>query len=150
MPRGSRRLSDGCVELLRRADVILHAGDVSRLSVLEDLRTLGRVEAVHGNADEPALQALLPERLVVEVGAARVGPVPDAGPRAGRHERLLDWVPRCAAVVYRHTHLSEAPPGGETWVGKPRRPTERRRGPLRSLALIQVDEGVSAEIVRLP
>jgi len=150
MPRGSRRLSDGCVELLRRADVILHAGDVSRLSVLEDLRTLGRVEAVHGNADEPALQALLPERLVVEVEAARVGLVHDAGPRAGRHERLLDWFPGCAAIVYGHTHLPEATRVGEMWIVNPGSPTERRRGPFRSLALIQVNESVSAEIVRLP
>ena len=150
MPRGSRRLPKGCVELLRRADVILHAGDVTTLAVLEELRTLGRVEAVHGNADEPALQALLPERLVVEVGGARVGLVHNAGPRAGRHERLLDWFPDCDAVVYGHTHLPEATRVGETWIVNPGSPTERRRAPWRSLALLRVEDDVEVEIVRLP
>jgi uncharacterized protein len=150
MPRGSRRLPDGCVELLRRADVIVHAGDVTTVAVLDELRALGRLEAVHGNADEPALRALLPERLVVSVGGARVGVVHDAGPRAGRHERLLGWFPDCAAVVYGHTHLPEATRVGETWIVNPGSPTERRRGPFRSMALLHVGDGVSAEIVGLP
>jgi len=30
MPRGARRLPDACVERLRSADLILHAGDCSR------------------------------------------------------------------------------------------------------------------------
>ena len=150
MPRGSRRLPDGCVELLRRADLIVHAGDLTVLAVLEDLRALGRVEAVHGNADEAALRELLPERVVVRVGDARVGVVHDAGPGAGRHARLLSWFPDCAAVVYGHTHLPEATRVGETWIVNPGSPTERRRGPFRSMALLHVGEAVSAEIVRLP
>ena len=130
--------------------MILHAGDLTTVVVLEQLRGLGRVEAVHGNADEPALQALLPERLVVQVGTARVGLVHDAGPRAGRHERLLGWFPACDAVVYGHTHLAEATRVGESWIVNPGSPTERRRGPWRSIALLHVDEGVTAEVVRLP
>ena len=150
MPRGSRRLPDGCVELLRRADLILHAGDLTSVSVLEELRALGRVEAVHGNADEPELARLLPERLVVEVGSARVGLVHDAGPSAGRHARLGTWFPECDVVVYGHTHLPEATRVGKTWIVNPGSPTERRRGPWRSLALLRVDAGIAVEIVRLP
>lgn len=149
MPRGSRRLSDGCVELLRRSDVIVHAGDFTAVAVLEELRGLGRVEAVHGNADEPALHTLLPERLVVEVGGAQVGLVHDAGARAGRHERLLAWFPGCDVVVYGHTHLPEVARVGTTWIVNPGSPTERRRGPFRSLAVLRVDERITAELVRL-
>jgi uncharacterized protein len=150
MPRGSRRLPDGCTELLRRADVIVHAGDFTAAAVLEELRELGRVEAVAGNADEPALRSLLPERLVVEVGGARVGVVHDAGARAGRHERLLGWFAGCDAVVYGHTHLPEVTRVREALIVNPGSPTERRRGPFRSVALLHVADGVSAELVRLP
>ena len=41
LPRGSRRLPERCVELLRSADLILHAGDVSGLSAFDDLCGLG-------------------------------------------------------------------------------------------------------------
>ena len=38
MPRGNRRLPDACVERLRSADAILHAGDFMELEVLEALQ----------------------------------------------------------------------------------------------------------------
>ena len=54
MPRGDRALPAACVERLRAADAILHAGDLVALEVLELLRALGPpVHAVHGNVDEP-------------------------------------------------------------------------------------------------
>jgi putative phosphoesterase len=137
------------VELLRSADLIVHAGDVTTVAVLEELAELGRIEAVHGNADEPALRTLLPERHVVDVGGARVGLVHDGGPRAGRHERLRRWFPACDVVVYGHTHLPEVTRVGRTWIVNPGSPTERRRGPFRSLALLHIEDGVAAEIVRL-
>jgi putative phosphoesterase len=86
LPRGARRLPDACLELIGRADLVLHAGDFVRSTVLDELAVLAPVEAVHGNIDEPALQALLPERRVVESGGVRIGMVHDAGPRAGRAE----------------------------------------------------------------
>jgi uncharacterized protein len=137
LPRGSRRLPDRCVELLRSADLILHAGDVSGLAAFEELRALGPpVRAVHGNVDEPALAALLPERLVVEVGETRIGLVHDGGRRAGREARLAAWFPRCDAVVYGHSHLPQVELVDGVWILNPGSPTERRRAPDRTMLLL--------------
>src|SRR5690349_2536834 len=149
MPRGSRRLPDECVRLLYEADLILHAGDVTTAGVLDELRELGRVEAVHGNADEPALRETLPERRVVTAGPVRIGMLYDAGPRAGRLGRLLAAFPGCDVIVYAHSHLPEATRVEETWIVNPGSPTERRRGPFRSMALIRPDAPPSVEIVAL-
>ena len=55
MPRGARRLPDTCVARLRAADLIIHAGDLIKLSVLAELRSLGPpLVAVHGNVDDAA------------------------------------------------------------------------------------------------
>jgi putative phosphoesterase len=124
---------------------------VTTVAVLEELRRLAPVAAVHGNVDEPALRALLPERLIVELDGARVGLVHDAGRRVGRAERLLGWFPECAAIVYGHSHRPEVGRVGETWILNPGSPTDRRRSPSRSMALLVVDaRGVSAELVPLP
>jgi putative phosphoesterase len=87
------------VRELERADLILHAGDVTAAAVLRELEAYAPVEAVRGNMDEPALQAVLPERRVVEVEGARIGLVHIPGPRAGREARLASWFPGCDAVV---------------------------------------------------
>src|SRR5262245_15024464 len=84
LPRGSRRLPSRCVAELERADLILHAGDVVSVEALDILRRLARVEAVHGNMDEPALVERLPERRVIEADGARIGMVHDPAERAGR------------------------------------------------------------------
>jgi putative phosphoesterase len=125
--------------MLRAADVILHAGDISTLAVLEELRSLGPpVEAVFGNTDEPALRELLPKQRVVEVGEARIGMVHAPGPAAGRDARLRGRFPGCDAIVYGHTHVPQAERVGGVWILNPGSPTERRRAPARSMLMLDV------------
>jgi uncharacterized protein len=132
---------------LARADLIVHAGDVVALSVLEELRGLAPVEAVYGNMDEPALRETLPEERVVEVAGARVGVVHIPGPADGREARLVARFPGCDAVVYGHTHIPEVArvrPGsgsGGMWILNPGSPTERRRGPVHSMLVLEVEGG---------
>jgi uncharacterized protein len=95
------------------------------------------VRAVHGNMDEPALRAQLPERLVVEWAGLRIGLVHDAGPREGRHARLLGWFPGCDLVAYGHTHVPEVTQVRRGWVVNPGSPTERRRAPTRTMAVLE-------------
>ena len=79
------------MRLCTEADLILHGGDFTAASVLDELRALGPpVEAVYGNMDEPALREVLPKERVVEVEGIRIGLVHiPPGPRAGREERLV-------------------------------------------------------------
>jgi len=151
LPRGSRRLPEACVEELRRADAILHAADLTGLSFLEQLRAFGPpVDAVAGNIDEPAVRELLPEELVVALSGHRIGLVHNAGPRAGREARLLARFPGCAAIVYGHTHVPQLERHEGIWIVNPGSPTERRRSPFRSLAVLELGAaGMDARLVEL-
>jgi putative phosphoesterase len=142
LPRGARRLPEACLERLRQTDLILHAGDFSAVSVLEELQELGPpVQAVHGNADEPALRELLPKERVVEAGGARIGMTHIPGPAAGREERLVRRFPGCDAVLYGHTHLPQVERHEGVWILNPGSPTERRRGPFHAMLLLDVSAG---------
>jgi putative phosphoesterase len=151
LPRGARRLPEACLERLREADLILHGGDFSAPSVLEELRALGPpVQGVHGNADDAALRELLPAELVLEAGGARLGLVHDPGPAVGREERLVRRFPGCGAVLYGHTHLPVVERHGDVWLLNPGSPTERRRGPFHSMLLLEIEAGeIRPELVRL-
>ncbi len=119
--------------------------------MLEELRALAPVEAVFGNMDDLELQAVLPERRVLEIEAARVGMVHIAGSRVGREERLRGWFPGCSAVVYGHTHVPQLSSEGATWILNPGSPTERRRAGARALLVLDVEEGkLRPELVELP
>ena len=139
MPRGGRRLPDACIERLRAADVILHAGDVVAAPVFAELAALGPpLHGVHGNMDDAALSHVLAKTLVVEVGELRIGMTHDPGPREGREQRLAARFPGCAAVVYGHTHEPQVARAGETWILNPGSPTERRRAPSHTMLVLDV------------
>jgi putative phosphoesterase len=150
LPRGTRRLPARCLEELSHADAILHGGDFTGATVLEELRQLAPVHAVYGNMDDAALREALPHREVVELGGARIGMVHDPGPRHGRAERLAAAFPGCHAVVCGHTHEPELVRVGQTLVLNPGSPTERRRSPTRCMARLEVADGaLNAELVPL-
>jgi uncharacterized protein len=151
MPRGARRLPDACVERLRAADLILHAGDVTGAAVFDELCALGpSIHAVHGNMDDLELCELLPETLVVEAPGFTIGMTHDAGPRAGREERLAARFPGCAAILYGHTHEPQVARAGEVWILNPGSPTERRRAPSHTMLLVEVaGSRLTPELIRL-
>jgi putative phosphoesterase len=126
--------------VLRAAELILHTGDFTAASVLDELLELAPVQAVRGNVDDTELRARLPERIVVEHSYLAVGLVHDAGPQAGRPERLRRAFPECQLVVYGHTHSPEVTRHEDVWIVNPGSPTERRRSPHHTMAVIE--EGV--------
>lgn len=72
------RLQDRLLMMLREADIIIHAGDFVTQHVYDELSGISRLEAVHGNMDEPALVRKLAERKVIKAGGLRVGIVHEA------------------------------------------------------------------------
>jgi uncharacterized protein len=151
LPRGARRLPEACVERLRAADVILHAGDVVADAVLRELSALGPpVHAVHGNMDDLVLCERLPETLVVDVSGLHIGMTHDAGPHARREERLVKRFPDCAAVVYGHTHEPHVERSGNVWILNPGSPTERRRAPSHTMLMLEAANGrIAPELIEL-
>jgi len=150
LPRGTRQLPEACVSWLERADLILHGGDVVTADVLRELGRLGRVEAVVGNMDEPALKAALPKERIVTVEGVRVGMVHIPGPRVGREERLVRRFPDCHAVVYGHTHIPDVTRYEDVWILNPGSPTDRRKAPTHTMLLLRVEgETIEPELVEL-
>ena len=141
LPRGNRTLPAACVERLRKADLILHAGDLMTADVLADLRALGPpVQAVHGNVDDEQVRRLLPSARLVDAGGARIAITHDAGPAVGRLERLRRRFADADAVVFGHSHvpLHERDDSGFQ-IFNPGSPTDRRRQPRHTMGLCRVD-----------
>jgi len=142
MPRGNRALPPACVEQLRAADAILHAGDLMELSVLTELQALGPpVHAVRGNVDSAQLQAHLPLTRIVEGPGARIALIHDAGPATGRLERMRRRFPDTQAVVFGHSHIPLHEERSGFAIFNPGSPTERRRSPQHTMGLASVTAG---------
>lgn len=136
-------LPPACVERLRAADLILHAGDWSSMDAVALVRGMGPpVVGVRGNVEEPAVRAALPATAEAEVGGVRIGVVHDGGPGDGRPSRLRRRFPSADAVVFGHSHIPWHEVGRDGLVVvNPGSPTDRRRSPRHSMAEIEVRDG---------
>jgi hypothetical protein len=137
-------------EQLRRADVILHAGDVCTAAVLDELSQYAPVLAVVGNNDGPDVAAWGATPTVrTELGGLAIAMIHDSGPAAGRPERMRRRFPGAGLVVFGHSHIPLDVEAGGIRIFNPGSPTDRRRQPQGTVGVLQIDAGrlARAEIV---
>ncbi len=149
IPRRARALPEELVPYLREADLILHAGDLIQPSVLDELATHAPVRAVRGNVDPPEVD--LPETLEFDFGGARIAMIHDSGRKEGRRKRLYRRFPEARVIVFGHSHIPFLEDEDGLLILNPGSPTDRRRQPRHTFALLRAEEGsVRAEILVLP
>ena len=127
---------------LRQADLILHAGDVCTGSVLDELARYAPVHAVLGNNDGPDVAAWgAPETLDLDLAGLRVSMIHDSGPSAGRLRRMRRRFPEAGLVVFGHSHIPLDESADGLRILNPGSPTDRRRQPHGTIALLTVAGG---------
>jgi uncharacterized protein len=127
---------------LRQADLILHAGDVCTASVLDELARYAPVHAVLGNNDGPDVAAWgAPETLDLELAGLKVSMIHDSGPSAGRLRRMRRRFPEAGLVVFGHSHIPLDESADGLRILNPGSPTDRRRQPHGTIALLTVAGG---------
>lgn len=115
-------------------ELILHAGDVGELRVLDELSAIAPVLAVHGNDDTIAAQRELPYQQIVSVAGLRLllthAHYPDRADELAsrREDRWAPKLERRAAmgrragapiVVFGHTHVPMTVAWGDTLLVNP-------------------------------
>lgn len=87
------------IEAFKGTDLIIHAGDVGKPDILEDLQAIAPVEAVRGNMDIDGWAHKLPEAKLIEVGSVLLYVIHDV--------YKIDIKPaeaRISAIIHGHTH----------------------------------------------
>ena len=148
---GRRRLPERCVELVRSADLVVHAGDIMSLEALAELEAVGPpVRAITGNMDGWELRDRLPAETELELEGVRLAMIHDAGPAAGRLARMRRHFPDADAVVFGHSHIPLHERDGGFQIFNPGSPTERRRAPHHSMGVARIDgDAIEFELVQL-
>ena len=127
-------------------DCILHAGDIARRDVLDELAALAPVHAVYGNVDPPELMSTLKAALVLDLDGARIG-LTHGHLGRGRTTpqcalNLFTGVESLRAVVFGHSHEPYNDVQRGVLLFNPGSPTERRRQPRPSYGFLTIENGL--------
>ena len=148
---GARRLPARCEELIAASDLVVHAGDIMTIEALAEIEAIGPpLRAVTGNMDGWDLRGRLPETDELELDGATLAVTHDAGPAAGRLERMRRRFPGAQAVVFGHSHIPLHERDGGFQIFNPGSPTDRRRSPTHSMGIARVEDGrIEFELIPL-
>ena len=150
IPKAAPGLSRKLLEAFQGADLILHAGDLIVLSVLDELRSLAPTAAVAGNMDRPQVNAVLPEKRVLEVEGKLIGIIHGWGPPVGIERRVLSRFSGVDAVVFGHTHKPLVEWRKGVLLLNPGTPNDRRFSKRLSYATLEIVDGeLKPEIIWL-
>lgn len=106
LPRFGNRLPRALMDGLREAGVelIVHAGDLTDLLVIDQLETIAPVEAVAGNNDGPAVRERYPRSRLLHLGGIRLGLVHGDG----KGSRTIDRALRTFSEISEISETSES------------------------------------------
>jgi putative phosphoesterase len=151
-PRFWKRCPTAVAEHLRDVNLILHAGDVCTVNVLEELSAYAPVQVVLGNNDGPDVAEWgAPETLELELDGLAVAMIHDSGPKTGRPLRMRRRFPRADLVIFGHSHIPMDVTAEGVRIFNPGSPTDKRRQPYGTLGRLEITDGtlVRAEIIEL-
>lgn len=130
------------LEALAGVDLIIHAGDFTKLAVFDGLKALGPVKAVCGNMDSRQLKKILPQKELFVVNGKNVGLIHGSGGPMGMASRIRELFGDVDLIIYGHSHIPYNQYLRGSLLFNP--------GPaMESFGLLTIDDKIKAEIIRL-
>jgi putative phosphoesterase len=138
----AEEIPQGIVRALLNVDLIVHAGDFVDVAVLEGLKRLGEVKAVHGNMDSMELRSLLSEKELLEAGGKKIGIIHGWGGPDGIERKIRARFDDVDIIIYGHSHQAKIERIGNVLFFNP--------GPgFQSFGILTIGEEVKGEIIKI-
>jgi len=137
------------LEAFEGADLILHAGDILEMAVVEQLSAIAETLAVKGNMDHGEVARTLPDRRVIKVEGFTVGLTHGSGPPSGitwKVARLFEN-DGCDCIVFGHTHNSLIKERNGVLFFNPGSPTDRMFARRNTVGLLEITDKIELRIV---
>jgi uncharacterized protein len=139
-------LRPAALAALRSSAIVIHAGDIGKPAILEELRTIGPLSAVRGNIDTQSWACGLPDQTVVTAANHKILVLHDVA------QLGIDPVAAgLAAIVFGHSHKpSIEERAGILYLNPGSAGPRRFRLPVTLAHLHVAPKSLRAEIIPLP
>jgi uncharacterized protein len=136
---------------LEGVDMILHAGDILEMSVVEQLSRIAETFAVRGNMDRGDTERSLPGKRLVEAGAFRIGLTHGSGAPWGMAKKVLAQFEGddVDCVVFGHTHRPLVETAEGVLLFNPGSALDRRFSSRRTMGMLDLTDNIDPRIIDL-
>ena len=149
IPRAAKDLPAVVYEKFKGADMILHAGDLVEIGVIERLEKIAPTRAVTGNMDNAEVKASLPEKDIIELGGFKIGLIHGFGPQKSARQAVSREFDNVDVIIFGHSHAPCNEKIGDTLFFNPGSPTDKVFAAFNSFGLLYIDDEPKGEIIRL-
>ena len=152
IPDRADQIPQQILEAFKNADMIIHAGDLLDLSVLDQLRTItSNVKAVRGNMDSEEARKKLPEKEIFALGRFKACLMHGYGPPNGLIELLgsIFKEEKPDLIIFGHSHEPFNKTKGGILFFNPGSATDKIFAPYNSYGIIEINDKIEARIIKL-
>lgn len=141
-----RQVYDG----IAGVDMILHAGDIVDIEVLEKLSKIAPVKAVCGNMDSDRACSKLPKKAIVKAGSLSLGLIHGWGAPSNLIDAVAREFKNVDAIIFGHSHAPLSQTKNGILFFNPGSPTDRIFAPYKSYGILEIEDSkISPNIIRI-
>ncbi len=148
LPGYSNRLKKIVERYFSDVDLILHAGDLVDLGVLEVFGDRP-VKAVCGNMDPLSVRRVLPDRLILKIKGFRLGIMHGWGSGVNLEEKLYSVLGPVDCLIYGHTHFPVNRKKEGVLFFNPGSALEKRYAPVNTVGILEIGEAITGNILKI-
>jgi putative phosphoesterase len=152
IPNAADSLPKKILEDFKGVDLIVHAGDLVDMSVLEKLKSVCKnVKAVRGNMDSYEVRKKLPEKEVFTVGRHRIALMHGFGAPGNLITVLAEAFKeeKPDLIIFGHSHSACNEEKDGILFFNPGSPTDKVFAQYNSYGIIEINDKIEARIIRI-
>ena len=152
IPNRAQGIPNKILESLKKMDMIIHAGDLVELNILDTLKSICQnVKAVSGNMDPIEVKKSLPEKQIISVGKYRIGLTHGNGSPASLIEVVTDIFKndKVDVIIFGHSHSPINEKRGQILYFNPGSLSDTFFASFNSYGIIEINEEIKANIIKI-
>jgi uncharacterized protein len=129
-------------------DLVLHAGDIVEMEVLDVFLTK-KFEAVAGNMDSAPVRNRFPVKKIIKAGAFKIGLIHGWGSAVGLENRISSEFTGIDCLVYGHTHNPMNHVNKGVLFFNPGSAIEKRFAKMNTIGILEINERITGKIIEI-
>ncbi|MFC7063042.1 metallophosphoesterase family protein [Halobacillus seohaensis] len=147
MPKKNKPMPDRLKQEMKKADLVIHAGDWQTPEVYEEFQQYGKLIGVYGNVDTDEIKQLVPRRQIISIQGFSIGIVHGHGEKKTTEKRVVEEFDqeKVDLIIFGHSHLPLLKFSKKTMLFNPGSATDKRRLPYYSFGKLTMGSEILAK-----